>query len=524
MGTVGPARCGVARVVRRHRRGRGGVPGAASPSEGGASDAAASSVVGALDALVLVGGGDIDPALYGQSPHPATAGVDPERDASELALLRAALGVGPPGAGHLPGNAAARRGPRGHPLPARARCRGARRASAGPGLFRRQSTSRPRRDRWWRRSWARRATVECSHHQAVDELGEGLVVTARSADGLAEAVELPSARFVVGVQWHPEEQGDERLFRALLEAVGVSPASVAASPAGHRPSREPRHRAHRGRGRPPGQGGGRRRSRAGRARAFPPGATWRRRTGRGFCVDSPNSVEAHAEELALLETRNVGKPIADSRGEVAMVADVLHFYSGAVDKHRGATIPVAGGVDLTWPEPLGVVAAIVPWNFPIAIASWKIAPALACGNTVVVKPAELTPLTALRLAELALDAGIPEGVLQVVVGRGTTVGTVLVEHPDVAKVAFTGLHRGRTRRHGPGVGNDQACHLGARGEVRQRRLRRRRSRARRGQRPARGVRQRRPGLLCPQPHPRRARCVRPFRGAPGGGHGVARRG
>ncbi len=149
-------------------------------------------------------------------------------------------------------------------------------------------------------------------------------------------------------------------------------------------------------------------------------------------------MESHAEELALLETRNVGKPITDSRGEVAMVADVLHFYAGAVDKHRGATIPVAGGVDLTWHEPLGVVAAIVPWNFPIAITSWKIGPALACGNTVVVKPAELTPLTALRLAELALDAGIPEGVLQVVVGRGTTVGTVLVEHPDVAKVTFTG--------------------------------------------------------------------------------------
>ncbi len=151
-----------------------------------------------------------------------------------------------------------------------------------------------------------------------------------------------------------------------------------------------------------------------------------------------DQVESHADELALLETRNVGKPISDSRGEVSMVAEVLHFYSGAVEKHRGATIPVAGGVDLTWPEALGVVAAIVPWNFPLAITSWKIAPALACGNTVVVKPAELTPLTALRLAELALDAGIPEDVLQVVVGRGTTVGSALVEHPDVAKVAFTG--------------------------------------------------------------------------------------
>ncbi|MGA2519417.1 MAG: aldehyde dehydrogenase family protein [Acidimicrobiales bacterium] len=149
-------------------------------------------------------------------------------------------------------------------------------------------------------------------------------------------------------------------------------------------------------------------------------------------------VESHAEELALLETTNVGKPITDSRGEASMVVDVLHFYAGAVDKHRGATVPVAGGVDVTWPEPLGVVAAIVPWNFPLAIASWKVGPALACGNTVVLKPSELTPLTALRLAELALAAGIPEGVLQVVVGSGTTVGTALVEHPGVAKVAFTG--------------------------------------------------------------------------------------
>ncbi|HXQ60354.1 MAG TPA: aldehyde dehydrogenase family protein [Acidimicrobiales bacterium] len=149
-------------------------------------------------------------------------------------------------------------------------------------------------------------------------------------------------------------------------------------------------------------------------------------------------VEEHAEELALLETRNVGKPISDSRGELSMVADVLHFYAGAVDKHRGATIPVAGGVDLTLHEPLGVVLAIVPWNFPLAITSWKVGPALACGNTVVVKPAQLTPLTAIRFAELALDAGIPEGVLQVVVGPGSSVGSFLVEHPDVAKVAFTG--------------------------------------------------------------------------------------
>jgi acyl-CoA reductase-like NAD-dependent aldehyde dehydrogenase len=149
-------------------------------------------------------------------------------------------------------------------------------------------------------------------------------------------------------------------------------------------------------------------------------------------------VEEHAEELALLETRNVGKPISDSRGEVAMVAEVFHFYAGAVDKHHGETIPVAGGVDVTFREPLGVVGLIVPWNFPLNIASWKLGPALACGNTTVLKPAELTPLSAIRLAELALEAGIPEGVVNVVAGPGLVAGQRLLEHPDVAKIAFTG--------------------------------------------------------------------------------------
>jgi acyl-CoA reductase-like NAD-dependent aldehyde dehydrogenase len=121
-----------------------------------------------------------------------------------------------------------------------------------------------------------------------------------------------------------------------------------------------------------------------------------------------------------------------------MVADVFHFYAGAVDKHYGETIPVAGGVDLTFREPLGVVGLIVPWNFPIAISSWKLGPALACANTVVLKPAELTPLTAVRLGELALEAGLPEGVLNVVTGRGSVVGQRLVEHPGVAKIGFTG--------------------------------------------------------------------------------------
>jgi acyl-CoA reductase-like NAD-dependent aldehyde dehydrogenase len=121
-----------------------------------------------------------------------------------------------------------------------------------------------------------------------------------------------------------------------------------------------------------------------------------------------------------------------------MVAQVFHFYAGAVDKHHGATIPVAGGVDMTFREPLGVVGLIVPWNFPLNISSWKLGPALACGNTVVLKPAELTPLSALRLAELALDAGIPAGVLNVVTGKGSVIGQRLIEHSDVAKIGFTG--------------------------------------------------------------------------------------
>jgi betaine-aldehyde dehydrogenase len=149
-------------------------------------------------------------------------------------------------------------------------------------------------------------------------------------------------------------------------------------------------------------------------------------------------VEEHIDELAQIESQNVGKPIAGARDEVGMVAQVFHFYAGAVDKHYGDTIPVAGGVDMTFREPLGVVASIVPWNFPLNIASWKLGPALACGNTVVLKPAELTPLSALRLAELALEAGIPEGVLNVLVGPGSVVGQRLVEHPDVAKIGFTG--------------------------------------------------------------------------------------
>jgi len=149
-------------------------------------------------------------------------------------------------------------------------------------------------------------------------------------------------------------------------------------------------------------------------------------------------IEENHEALSRLESANAGKPIGGARGEIGMVAQVFHFYAGAVDKHYGETIPVAGGIDVTFREPLGVVGLITPWNFPLNIASWKVGPALAAGNTIVIKPAELTPLTTIRLGELALAAGIPEGVLNVIVGKGSVVGQRLVEHPDVAKIGFTG--------------------------------------------------------------------------------------
>jgi len=151
-----------------------------------------------------------------------------------------------------------------------------------------------------------------------------------------------------------------------------------------------------------------------------------------------DAVDADLENLARLEVENAGHTIGNARWEAGNVRDVLTYYSAAPERLFGKQIPVAGGIDVTFAEPLGVVGVIVPWNFPMPIAGWGFAPALAAGNTVVLKPAELTPLTALRLGELALEAGLPPGVLEIVPGRGTVVGQRFVTHPDVRKVVFTG--------------------------------------------------------------------------------------
>ncbi|MEU1676161.1 aldehyde dehydrogenase family protein [Streptomyces roseifaciens] len=151
-----------------------------------------------------------------------------------------------------------------------------------------------------------------------------------------------------------------------------------------------------------------------------------------------DAVDTHLEELAQLEVREAGHPIGNARWEAGNARDLLEYAAGGVERLTGAQIPVAGGLDVTFHEPLGVVAVIAPWNFPMPIAAWGVAPALAAGNAVLLKPAETTPLTALRLAELGLEAGLPEGLFQVLPGDGPVAGAALVEHPGVAKVVFTG--------------------------------------------------------------------------------------
>jgi acyl-CoA reductase-like NAD-dependent aldehyde dehydrogenase len=149
-------------------------------------------------------------------------------------------------------------------------------------------------------------------------------------------------------------------------------------------------------------------------------------------------VDAHNEELAQLEVANSGHTVSNARWEAGNVRDVLHYYAAAPERLSGRQIPVPGGVDITFKEPLGVVGVIVPWNFPMPIAGWGFAPALAAGNTVVLKPAERTPLTAIRIGQLALDAGLPEGVFTVLAGKGSVVGERFIAHPAVRKLVFTG--------------------------------------------------------------------------------------
>ena len=158
----------------------------------------------------------------------------------------------------------------------------------------------------------------------------------------------------------------------------------------------------------------------------------------GLLRSFASEVDAHIEELAGLEVAGAGHPVGQARWEAGQVREVLTYYSAAPERACGRQIPVAGGLDVTFAEPIGVVGLIVPWNFPMPILSWGMAPALAAGNAVIAKPAEMTPLTAIRIGELALEAGIPAGVFQVLPGKGSVVGQRLVDHPAVGKIVFTG--------------------------------------------------------------------------------------
>ena len=404
----------------------GGRPLVVPPSEDGLEE-----TLDALDGVIFSGGGDLDPELYGAEPHDETDMPRTERDAAELRLLEAALDRDMPVLAICRGSQllnVARGGDLEQHLPETV---GHEQHRHDPGSFSDHDVKVAAGSRLGG-LLGDRAPVKSHHHQGYGRIGAGLREVAWAEDGVVEGLEdcgqAVRARCALaprGGRGLRPLPGARRRSAALPAGAGMT---VVVNPATEEAIAEV----------PEGTAEDADRAVEAAQRAFP---AWR--------AVSPGdrvrllrrvaaAVEEHGEELSRLETHNVGKPIGDSRGEVQMVADVFHFYAGAVDKHYGETIPVTGGVDLTFREPLGVVGLIVPWNFPIAISSWKLGPALACGNTVVLKPAEVTPLTAVRLGEIALEAGLPEGVLNVVTGRGSVVGQRLVEHPGVAKIGFTG--------------------------------------------------------------------------------------
>ena len=291
--------------------------------------------------------------------------------------------------------------------------------------------------------------------------------------------------------------GPRHTISEIDAELGERPASRRRGPAsgdvGVRHPRGPRARHRAG----PRNGPARRRRRGRRRRRPRQGGLPGLARGRArptvprCCAGWPTRSSTTSRRSRSLEARNAGKPIGDARGEIGMVVDVFRYYAGAPERLLGDTIPIAGGMAFTVREPLGVVGLIIPWNFPLVIAAWKLGPALAAGNTVVLKPAELTPLTALRLEKLALEAGLPEGVLNVVAGPGLGVRAAARRAPRRRQDRVHRLDRGRPLDRRRRRADDQARHARARRQVRQHRLRRRRPRAGRRDGAAGRVRQRR---------------------------------
>ena len=400
------------------------------PSEDGAGE-----ILDVLDGIVFSGGSDVDPRSYGADPHPETDTAHERRDRGELALLEAALAADMPVLAVCRGSQllnVVRGGDLVQHLPEELDSDAHKEV---PGTFSQHGVN-VREGTRLAAIVGERGDVMSHHHQGSGESAPGwsrrlgrTMGRSRVSRTLPCGSRSASSGIRRPVMTRPSSgRWSTRLAPTARTVGGDAVALTVINPATEEPIAELEQ-------------AGVEETDAAVARAKEAYPAWREvapadrsRLLRRLAT----LVEEHGEELAAIESRNVGKPIAGARGEVAMVAQVFHFYAGAVDKHYGETIPVPGGVDMTFREPLGVVGLIVPWNFPLNIASWKLGPALACGNTVVLKPAELTPLSALRLAELVLEAGIPAGVVNVLVGKGSIVGQRLVEHPDVAKIGFTG--------------------------------------------------------------------------------------
>ena len=385
-----------------------------------------------VDALILAGGADVDPASYGARPHEQTKGSWPERDRFELALTHAALE---------------------RDMPVLGICRGMQmlNVACGGTIDQHLPDSLGHEDHRHTPGTFGDHDVRVEPGSLAEQAAGGTVDPGQVAPppGRGRAGRGPGGHRMVGAR--PGDRG----HRAARPPVR---AGRALAPRGG-PARQRGQVA--GRGRRAGEGGRHVISvvepataavmaevpRAGaddvdaaveRAKAaFPAWRAVEPAERSAVLRRLADAVEERLEDLAVLEARNAGKPIGDARGEMGMVVETFRYYAGAPERLLGDTIPVAGGIDMTFREPLGVVGLIVPWNFPLVIAAWKLGPALAAGNTVVLKPAELTPLTALELEKIAATV-LPEGVLNVVAGPGSVCGSRLVEHPDVAKVAFTG--------------------------------------------------------------------------------------
>ena len=287
--------------------------------------------------------------------------------------------------------------------------------------------------------------AQCYHHQAIDRLGEGLIVSAQDSDGVIEAVEIPGENFVLAVQWHPEERLDDlRLFAAVVEAAAAY-ATGESERVTSSDVDQPRHRGAAAHRRADRRGGRRRRGGTRQGGTTGLGTTGPGRTGGGVASLRRDGRRARRRAGRSWRSPTPGTRSATRSGRPATSATCCSSTRPPRNGCPASRFRWPGGLDVTFNEPLGVVGVITPWNFPMTIASWGFAPALAAGNAVLVKPAEWTPLTTIRLGELAVEAGLPADLFQVLPGKGSVVGERFVTHPDVRKIVFTGSTEVGTR-------------------------------------------------------------------------------